>query len=80
MVDAKKEEVAMPAVGVSLILIAVGAILAFAVTTAVEGVLLPTVGVILMAVGGLGLLIALVYMMTLDTGHEVEHDVHNRHL
>lgn len=70
----------MPAVGFSLLLIAVGAVLAFAVTTAVEGVLLPTVGVILMGVGGLGLLIALVYMMTATTGHEVEHDVHDRHI
>jgi hypothetical protein len=76
----------MPAIGVSLILIAIGAILAFAVTTAVEGVLLPTVGVILMVVGGLGLLIGLIYMMTATgshaaTGsHDVDHDIHSPHV
>jgi len=43
----------------SLFLIAVGAILAFAVTFWVEGVELRTVGVILMVVGGLGLILGL---------------------
>jgi hypothetical protein len=50
--------------GISLILIAVGAILAFAITTAVEGVAIATIGVILMAVGGLGLLISLMFLMS----------------
>lgn len=54
----------MPALGISLILIAVGAILAFAVTTAVEGVAIATIGVILMGVGFLGLLIALLFLMS----------------
>ena len=44
-------------VGVSLVLIAIGAILKFAVTSAVHGVNLQTVGIILMIVGGVGLLI-----------------------
>ena len=70
----------MPAVGISLILIAIGAILAFAVTATVQGVALTAIGVILMAVGGLGLLIALVYMMTATTAAEVEHDVHNHRI
>jgi hypothetical protein len=48
-------------IGTSLLLIAVGAILKFAVTDSVSGVDLSTVGVILMVVGGLGLLISLFY-------------------
>ena len=47
--------------GVSMFLIAVGAILAFAVDVAVEGVDLDTVGVILMIVGGVGLLASLLF-------------------
>jgi hypothetical protein len=47
--------------GVSLFLIAIGAILAFAVNTAVEGLDLVTVGWILMIVGGVGMLASLVF-------------------
>lgn len=47
-------------IGTSLILIAAGAILKYAVTVRVDGVDLQTVGVILMVVGGAGLLIGLV--------------------
>ena len=54
----------MPALGISLILIAVGAILAFAVTTAVEGVAIATIGVILMGVGFLGLLISMLFLLS----------------
>ena len=43
-------------IGVSVFLIAVGAILTFALNVAVSGVNLDTVGVILMVVGGIGLL------------------------
>ena len=46
-------------IGTSIFLIAVGAILRFAVTASVEGVELATVGLILMIVGILGLLISL---------------------
>jgi phosphate starvation-inducible membrane PsiE len=46
-------------IGTSLFLLAVGAILKFAVTDSIAGVELATVGVILMAVGILGLLISL---------------------
>jgi hypothetical protein len=42
-------------IGSSLILIAAGAILKWAVTEHVEGVNLQNMGVILMAIGGLGL-------------------------
>ena len=47
--------------GVSLFLIAVGAILAFAVDTAVAGVDIWTIGVILMVVGIIGLLLSLLF-------------------
>jgi Domain of unknown function (DUF6458) len=45
--------------GTSLFLIAVGAILKFAITTTVSGVNVQTVGLILMAVGVIGLLLSL---------------------
>ena len=47
-------------IGTSIFLIALGAILAFAVTTSVSGIELATVGLILMIVGALGLVLALV--------------------
>lgn len=47
-------------IGSSLVLIAIGAILKFAVTTSVSGISLSTVGVILMVVGIAGLVISLV--------------------
>ena len=46
-------------IGVSIFLVAVGAILTFAVETEVGGIDLDTVGIILMVVGGLGLLVTL---------------------
>lgn len=46
-------------VGISVFLIAVGAILTFAVEVSVSGLELGTVGVILMIVGGIGLVVAL---------------------
>jgi hypothetical protein len=46
-------------IGLSIFLIAVGAILAFAVNVAVRGVDLNVVGWILMAVGSLGLILSL---------------------
>lgn len=48
-------------VGVSLLLIAVGAILTWAVSAETSGVDLNTVGVILMVVGAAGLLLSLVF-------------------
>jgi hypothetical protein len=50
-------------IGSSIFLIAVGAILAFAVTATVAGVDIQTAGVILMVVGGLGLVISLLEEM-----------------
>jgi hydrogenase-4 membrane subunit HyfE len=49
-------------IGASLLLIAIGAILKFAVTDRVSGVNLGTIGVILMLVGAVGLLLGLVLM------------------
>ena len=49
----------MKTIAFSLALIAAGAILKFAITTQVSGINLQTIGVILMAVGGGGLLIGL---------------------
>ena len=46
-------------IGTSIFLIAVGAILAFAVNARVAGIEIETAGIILMVVGGLGLLISL---------------------
>jgi hypothetical protein len=46
-------------VGTSLFLIAVGAILKFAVTATVSGIDIATVGVILMVVGAVGLVLSL---------------------
>lgn len=54
----------MPALGISLFLIAIGAILAFAVSTTVSGVEIQTIGLILMGVGGLGILMALLFLMS----------------
>lgn len=48
-------------IGTSLFLIAVGAILKFAVTASISGIELQTVGAILMVVGIIGLVIALLY-------------------
>ena len=48
-------------IGVSLILIAVGAILTWAVSAEVSGVDLQTVGIILMVVGAVGGLISLIF-------------------
>lgn len=51
-------------IGTSIFLIALGAILKFAVHASISGVSLQTVGVILMVVGVLGLVLSLVFMST----------------
>jgi hypothetical protein len=48
-------------VGVSIVLIAVGAILTWAVNASVSGLELTTIGVILMVVGGLGLVVSMIF-------------------
>jgi hypothetical protein len=69
-------------IGVSVFLIAVGAILSFAVTTDVEGFNINTVGWILMIVGAIGLLASLLFAGTLGAGRRdervVERDIDRR--
>ena len=48
-------------IGVSIFLLAVGAILTFALEADTEGIDLNTVGVILMIVGALGLLLSMLF-------------------
>ena len=50
------------ALGTSLFLIAVGAVLRFAVTVSTHGFDIHTIGVILMIVGGVGLQLSLLWM------------------
>lgn len=49
-------------IGTSLVLIAVGAILRFAITEDISGIKIDVVGTILMVIGILGLVISLLYM------------------
>lgn len=53
-------------IGASLLLIAVGAILRFAVSDAIDGVALGTVGLILLIVGTVGLVLGLFLNMQAD--------------
>ena len=53
-------------IGTSIFLIAVGAILRYAITVTVEGVEIDTVGLILMVVGIIGLVISLAIFMASD--------------
>jgi hypothetical protein len=55
-------------IGVSLILIAAGAILTWAVEATVSGVSIHAIGVILMVVGAVGLLISLVLWSSWGAG------------
>jgi hypothetical protein len=50
-------------VGSSILLLAVGAILRYAVTASVSGISLQTVGLILIIAGVLGLVLSLFYML-----------------
>ena len=56
------------ALGTSLFLIAVGAILRYAVADSLEGIDIPTIGLILMVVGVVGMLISLFTMTLWDRG------------
>ena len=55
-------------IGTSIFLIALGAILKFAVTATVSGIELATVGVILMIVGVIGLAVSLMFMSRAGRG------------
>jgi hypothetical protein len=54
-------------IGTSIVLIAIGAILKYAVTAHVSGIDLQTVGTILMIVGILGLILSLLYTFAWST-------------
>jgi hypothetical protein len=60
--------------GTSIFLIAVGAILKFAVTASVAGVKLHMVGLILMILGAIGLLMSLFWLMSRPRGGFVARD------
>jgi hypothetical protein len=51
-------------IGTSIFLIAVGAILRYAVTATVSGISLTTLGLILMIVGAAGLVLAVLLLLT----------------
>lgn len=55
-------------IGTSLVLIAVGAILKYAVTADLSGIDIQTVGVILMLIGILGLILSLLYTFVWSEG------------
>jgi hypothetical protein len=58
------KEVHKMGVGVSLILVAAGAILTWAVTATVSGIDINTIGVILLVVGAIGLVLSLMFWST----------------
>ena len=60
-------------IGGSLVLIALGAILKFAVTAKVNGIDLQMVGVILMIVGAIALVLTLVWMTTRRRTDVIQH-------
>jgi hypothetical protein len=66
----------MPSIGASLFMVAVGAILRYAIADAITGISLPTIGLILMIVGIVGLVLSLVMYFSADrrTDRVVERD------
>lgn len=58
-------------IGTSIFLIALGAVLKFAVTATVSGISLATVGTILIVLGIIGLLISMVFLMQSRRGGTV---------
>jgi hypothetical protein len=61
-------------IGASLALIAIGAILKWAVTDSVNGVNLGVIGVILMVVGAIGLIVTGIFMSTRRRTDVVVHE------
>jgi len=62
-------------IGAALFMIAVGAILRYAVSDSIEGIDLPVIGLILMIIGVIGLLISLfMYANSTRRGTVVERD------
>jgi hypothetical protein len=52
-------------IGLSIVLIAVGAVLTFALEREAEGINLDTVGIIMMIVGGIGLVVSMLFWSSL---------------
>lgn len=69
----------MPALGFSLFLIAVGAILAFAVNVPMSGVSLYAVGIILLIVGLVGTLMSMLFWTSFAPFGRRTHDIHDVH-
>jgi hypothetical protein len=67
------------ATGTSLLLIAVGAVLAFAVNYTLSGVNIQTVGLILVVVGIIGLLYSLLFMASFAPFGRGDHASHGDH-
>lgn len=66
-------------IGISVFLLAVGAILTFALDAAVSGIDLDTVGIILMVVGAVGLLAAMLFASSMTPWGREREVVHERH-
>jgi hypothetical protein len=64
--------------GASLFLIAVGAILRYAVTESISGIDIQTVGLILMIVGIIGLVLSVVYMIAMSSRGAAPRDPYDR--
>jgi hypothetical protein len=62
-------------IGASITLLAIGAILAFAVTATIEGLDINVIGIILMACGALGLVLSLIVHGRRDTVVHEDHVV-----
>lgn len=58
----------------SLLIIAIGAIMTFAVTTTASGFNVNTAGIILMIVGGVGLVLSIIFWSTWGGIHRGAHD------
>jgi hypothetical protein len=59
-------------------MVAMGAILTFAISASVSGATIPTIGVILMIVGGIGIVMALLFMMSFSPWGSHDHADHVR--
>jgi hypothetical protein len=64
--------------GLSLFFLAIGAILAFTVSATVSGAAIPTIGVILMVVGAIGVLMSLLCVMSFSPWGNHDHVDHVR--
>jgi hypothetical protein len=61
--EARRGYLVIVRLGTSIFLLAVGAILRYAVTASTSGISLPTVGLILMIAGIVGIVLSVIYML-----------------